>query len=491
MSGQLLHDEEHDAPLDVQVQRNQIFKEAVRCQAPDPCYARNLRRSGYRERHGKISDYRFAPFAKDPTLVMLAKTLRRFGLGRMAHNTLLGTFWQFSRIAGQAAWVIVIARILGPSGYGTFAGIAGLATTLSGLTGLGTGFLLLQNVSRDHSAFDTHWRKAMLTTLYSGVLLAALFCTITHLVVRDRAGIEVIAAIGLSEVVCYPLVYAAGFAFQAHERLGWSGALATMMSGARLCAVIVFWFSATTRDLATYAWFHLAASVLCALGTLTMVQIVLRPSRARFVLRVREISEGLSFSAVWFTGNAVTELDKTLALRLAGSEIAGIYSVAYRIVSALTLPVAALALAAQPRLFRQSTNKAGGDQYLVGQLALVATLYGFAASALLLLLAGMLPSLLGHAFEPAVRAVRLLVFVPPFFALRLIGSTVLMATGRQIMRALIEVPGIFLLIGLALLWIPKYGLAGIAMTVTTTEALLAAGIWGVLWQTRRRKLETF
>jgi O-antigen/teichoic acid export membrane protein len=420
---------------------------------------------------------------------MLAKALRQFGLGRMAHNTVLGTFWQFARIAGQALWVIVIARSLGPSGYGTFAGIAGLATTLGGLAGLGTGFLLLQNVSRSHSTFGAHWRKAMLTTLASGLLLAILFSGITHLIVKDHASVAVIAAIGISEVVCYPLVYAAGFAFQAHERLGWSGSLAAMMSGARLFAVIVFWFSATTRDLATYAWFHFAASVLSALYALTLVHVMLRPPRTRFVLRANEVREGLSFSAVWFTGNAVTELDKTLALRLAGSEIAGIYSAAYRLVSVLTLPVASLALAAQPRLFRQDTNQAGGNPHLVRHLALVATAYGLVASVALIFLSGLLPLLLGQAFEPAVRAARLLILVPPLFALRLIGSTVLMTTGRQLTRVLIEVPGIVLLIGLALLWMPKYGLAGIAMTVTTTEALLVVGVWGVLCNAKRKQLQ--
>jgi O-antigen/teichoic acid export membrane protein len=418
---------------------------------------------------------------------MLAKVLRQFGLGRMAHNTVLGTLWQFARIAGQALWVVVIARSLGPSGYGAFAGIAGLATTLGGITGLGTGYLLLQNVSRNHSAFGAHWRKVTLTTLFSGLILVALFSGIAHFIVKDHVGIAVIIAIGISEIVCYPMVYTSGFAFQAHERLGWSGSLVAIMSGTRLLAVIVFWFSATTQDLATYALFHLVASMASALCALAMVHMMLRPARARFTLHMNEIREGLSFSAVWFTGNAVAELDKTLALRLAGSEIAGVYSVAYRMVSALTLPVASLALAAQPRLFRQGTNQVEGNPHLVRRLILVAVAYGLAASIALLLLANSLPWLLGQAFEPAVKGVRLLILVPPLLSLRLIGNAVLMTTGRQFIRILVEVPGIILLVGLALLWVPKYGLVGIAMTVTSTEAMLVVGIWGMLWKAKHKQ----
>lgn len=419
---------------------------------------------------------------------MLAKLLRQFGLGRIAHNTVLGTFWQFTRIAGQALWVIVIARSLGPSGYGAFAGIAGLATTLGGLAGLGTSYLLLQNVSRDHSAFGAHWRKAVLTTLCSGLVLAALFAGTADQILKNQTYAAAIVAIGISEVVCYPLMYTATFAFQAHERLGWSGSLTAIMSITRLSAAILFWYTATTHDLPTYACFHFAASALSALCALILVHVMLHPPRTRFALRAHEIREGLSFSAVWFTGNAVTELDKPLALRLAGSQVAGIYSAAYRLVSVLTLPVASLALAAQPRLFRQGENPTGENSHLVRHLALIAASYGLAASLALLALAGILPMLLGHAFEPAARAARLLLLVPPLYALRLIGNAVLMTSGRQLVRVLIEVPGILLLIGLALLWVPKYGLAGIAMTVTTSEASLAACVWGALWNTKRKQL---
>ena len=403
----------------------------------------------------------------------------------MAHNTVLGTFWQVVRIAGQALWVIVMARSLGPSGYGTFAGIAGLATTLGGLVGLGTGYLLLQNVSRNPSTFGTHWLQAKLTTLFSGIVLVPLFAGLAYLVVKQHAVINVIVAIGVSELVCYPLVYVAGFAFQAHERMGQAGLVTAIMSGLRLLAIVVFLFAAPTRDLASYVWFHLAASISGALIALSIVHASLRPARARFSLRTKEVREGLSFSAVWFTGNAVTELDKTLALRLAGSELAGIYSVAYRMINALTLPVASLAQAAQPRLFRQATDRTAGGGLLVRHLVLVALVYGLAVSVVVWLCAGLLPLLLGQAFVHAAEAARLLIFLPPLVALRQIGNTLLMTSGRQLLRVLIELPGILLLIALATILIPRYGIAGIALTVSITEAALAACVWTSLWHAGR------
>jgi len=419
---------------------------------------------------------------------MLLDALRRIGLGKLAHNTVLGTFWQFTRIAAQSLWVVLVARSLGPSGYGTFAGVAGLATTLSGFAGLGTGLLLLQNVSRDHSMFDAHWRRALLTTFWSGLLLGLVFFVIAQAITGSVASAFAVSAIGASELVCFPIVYAAGFAFQAHEHLGWSNALAACMSIARLLAVLVFWCAGTTLDLTTYAGFHLAASIIGALSAIAIVHFVLRPHPARYSLQPGELREGLGYSMVWLTGNALTELDKTLVLRLSGNAVAGMYSAAYRLVSALMLPVAALVLAAQPRLFRQSAVASKENPRLLKHLAGVALAYGLAASVALLFLAPLLPILLGHAFEPAVEAARCLLLLPPVYALRLVGNTALMTNGKQMSRVLIEGSGIVGLVGLALLWMPRHGVAGAALTITTTETLLAIMVWTVFWNGRNRTI---
>ena len=417
---------------------------------------------------------------------MIADALRRLGFGRLAHNTLLSAVWQAIRIGSQVLWVVVIARLFGAAGYGAFAGIAGLATAVGGLAGLGTGMLLLQNVSRNHEALATHWRKATVTTLISGLVLTALVSAGADALFGAHATLTAILAICMAELTCYPMVYVAGFAFQSHERLGWAGSLAATMSSARLVGVIIYSQSTHAPNLETYAMIHLAASIVACALALFVVQIVLRVQRAPFALSPGDLREGFGFSTIWFSGNALTELDKTLALRLAGSELAGIYSAAYRLVSALTLPVASLALAAQPRLFRNSSiSLDGSDSRLIRLLLVVAAAYGCAASVVLLLGAGALPILLGPSFEPAAAAARLLILIPPLYALRLIGNTVLMTCGRQRTRVVIESLGLVLLIALSILWIPRFGLAGIAMTVTLTEAVLATVVLAIVWSGRR------
>lgn len=412
--------------------------------------------------------------------------LNRFGMGRMAHNTVLSTFWQFVRIGTQVVWLILIARTMGPIGYGTFAGLAGLATTLAGLSGLGSGILLVKHVALDPGTFGERWRRTLTTTLLSGMLLAIPFVWLASQVAQPYASLSAVCLIGVSELVFFPLVFVAGQAFQAHERLGWAGLVHCLMGFSRMLAVVLFSASGVTKDLETYAVFHFVSSCIAMAGVLLIVELTLKPIGRLGLPGMQEIREGLGFSASWFTGNGLVELDKTLTLRLAGPEVAGLYSVAYRLVSVFTLPVAALTLAAQPRLFRKGHSvDATTSHHLERHLLVSTTIYAVVASVAMYFLAGVLPWLLGDGFESAVEAARLLILVPPLFSIRLLGSTILMTSGHQARRVVIELLGLGLLIILAVAWIPSFGLKGAAMTVTTIEGLLAAAIWTLIWRQRQ------
>src|SRR5690348_16604624 len=147
--------------------------------------------------------------------------LERIPTGRLARNTVLTTGWMVVRVAAQALWVVMFARAIGPRGYGEFAGMAGLATTLGALTGLGFGVLMLQDTSRDHAAFAGCWMRALVLASASGTLLLAIYLAVAPVVLGTSMGTLAYAAIGLPELISFPLTIIASYAFQAHERMGW------------------------------------------------------------------------------------------------------------------------------------------------------------------------------------------------------------------------------------------------------------------------------
>jgi O-antigen/teichoic acid export membrane protein len=401
--------------------------------------------------------------------------------GRVAKNTLYATFWQGIRVATQAIWAIMIARALGPQGYGTFAGMVGLASALGALSGLGLGLLMLQDVTRNSASFAESWKRAWVTTLVSGLLLMAGFITLAPMISGVHDSWFVFAAIGIPELICFPLIIVCSFAFQAHERMGWAGAIYVLAPAGNVVAALAFIQSQLPRTLEVYALFHSVAATLTATCAVLLVHSVLKPTSARFRLERREISEGFSFSTMRIVDTSMFSLDKTLVLRLAGSEIAGIYTSAFRLVAVLALPVTSLAMAALPRMFRDG-HKGNISKGFIRLLLICAIGYGIVAGIAMWFLSGVLPILFGPAFESSAQAARWMSSAPMFMGLTTIGCNVLVTCQKLRLRVIAQGSGLLLLVGSAALWVPHFGLAGAAMMLCSTLAILAVLLWLLIWR---------
>ncbi|UBB24398.1 lipopolysaccharide biosynthesis protein [Pseudoxanthomonas japonensis] len=417
---------------------------------------------------------------------MLGSLLGKLGFGKLAHNTALNVLWQAGRVGLQAAWIVAAAWVLGAAEYGKLAGLAGFAVTLGAFVGWGTGYLLLQGVSREPAMLGPHWHRALRIVLVTGLVLCLAFAGIAHRYVNSGVELSILVAIGLAELVCVPLVNTASFAFQARERLGWSGAVVTLLSGLRLVSVLGLGATVGTATLSTYAGLHLAASILSALFALYSVRHVLRPTGHGLKMSHRDFRTGAAYATAWSAGTATSELDKTLSLQFAGAEANGVYSVAYRFASVLTLPVASLVLAAQPRLFRLGATTGGSGASPLPAIVGTCILLGSIASVCLLAFSYAIPAIFGAQFEASAHIARTLSLLPPLYALRLIGSTVLMTSGRQIARILVDASGALLMSVLALRLLPEHGISVMAWIMTGVEAWLALWAWILVWRTPRR-----
>ncbi|QSX73548.1 oligosaccharide flippase family protein [Lysobacter arenosi] len=399
--------------------------------------------------------------------------------GALAFSTLLGTFWQIVRLASQMLVIVVIARSLGAQGYGTLAGFGGLAVILGGLTGLGSGYLLLQEVSRQRSSFGLLWRTCLVAIFASGFVLSALYVSIAQAVVRADLGMTTLVAIAISELFCYPIVYASAFAFQAHERLGWATGLPSLMALARLAGAAAFLLYSPDPDFDRYMLFHLSASMASAVIAIVAVQRLLRPAAAGRI-SWRSLFGGMHFSVSWLTSNAYGETDKVLTARYLGLDLAGAYAMAYRVISALSAPVAALALAIQPRLFRSvdASNTTERRRLLRWSLALAAV-YSVAAGGLVVAAAPLLVWLVGEEFADSVKAVRWLAPLLLVMSLRTLAATLLSSTGRVLARARIELISAATMLASGLLLIPSHGFQGAILSLYLTE-LIQLGMLGAI-----------
>src|ERR1700733_1006715 len=99
----------------------------------------------------------------------------------LVRNTVWMLIGQGLRLVIQALYFVEIARSLGATNYGAFIGVVALVGVVFPYGALGSGNLLIKNVSRDQSLFSIYWGRALATTaatscfLLAAVLLASRF----------------------------------------------------------------------------------------------------------------------------------------------------------------------------------------------------------------------------------------------------------------------------------------------------------------------------
>jgi O-antigen/teichoic acid export membrane protein len=407
----------------------------------------------------------------------------RFPGGTLAKNTLLATFFNGIRLLAQAASLILLARLVGPTELGRFAGIAGMAISLGALSGLGLGLVMYQEAANRKSKLGAYWRITLATTVLCGSAISLVGVLFAVWLFDSGLSFGALSAIFLADVVFLPLIVNASNAMAAEERIGWAAGLPSAMALTRLLAIVAFWYSGVPKHIESYVSFYLVATIAIAIIGLATVHQVLRPLRDGVPITTDLLRRGFGFMTVWASGMSLGSLDKTIVLRYAGAETAGLYAPAYRAATLLAFPVQSMSMAAMPRLFQ----KFGGSKTHVGLVAalfFVTALYGVAAGGLLWAAAPLLPLMLGEGFAKAADGVRWLTLFVPCFALRSLGGSVLMAAGMKRIRAITEGSGLALMAGFGALLLSNGGLIAAAIMITMVEAAVAATHWLMIFRNR-------
>lgn len=393
--------------------------------------------------------------------------------GRLARNTLLATGWQGLRLALQFAYLIVIARLLGAAGYGTFSGIVALAATLSPLAGAGFGLILVKQVARHPQSFPRYWGRLLSAIVISAPLLILALVTIATIILPDTGETLTLVAVGLSELLLVPLVTACANAYQAHERLGASIFNFVLLNCGRLLAICTLALYEHQPDLNMFAVVYLVGTVLPAAASLAIATRAFGRPIVQRTGPTGELVEGLGFAASGVTGVAQAEIDKSLLLRLESAIATGTYSVATRIISAACTPLISYMLAAVPRLFRAGASGIAGSRRIAGILLVPVLIYGILAGSAIYLLAPWLPTVLGEGFADSISVIRMLAPLPCLIGISSLLLAVLSCSGAQPSRIAIELAALCLGIGLNIALIPLLGVSGTIYAALASQGALA------------------
>jgi O-antigen/teichoic acid export membrane protein len=280
--------------------------------------------------------------------------IRTSGLARDTSHLAVG---QSLRLIIQAAYFVLIARVLGPEKYGAFVAVVATAGILTPFSGLGTNNLFVKNVRSGKRAARLCWGNGLAATLVSGTAFSALVFAANYLF-RLRLPFYVIAAVCVSDLLLLRVIELASFGFGAVDRMTENAIQNVMGSFPRLIAIIVL--SLLWRPVTLEKWafaYVLATSVSTLYAWYRAHSTWGAPKFDWFTLR-EDVAEGIYFSIATSAATIYNDIDKVMLAKVSFGA-AGIYAAAYRIVDVSMTPIRALMSAAYPHFFRRGMDGMG------------------------------------------------------------------------------------------------------------------------------------
>ncbi len=405
--------------------------------------------------------------------------LRRIRRSPMARNAGWMMLGQGSGFLLQSIYFILIARLLGPSEYGMYAGAFALTSIIGQYSGMGSGTLFLRYVTADPRQFSVYWGNILMTTTAASILIVAILSSLPgQLLGSGSRPIVLLAAV--ANCFCFQLTASAAKVFQTYEQLRITAGLTLANNLARtLAAGAMLGF---LHRASAYQWSvaTVVLSLFTAAASVIIVTVKFGKPKFSMVQMRRDLLEGFGFSFASSTATAYNDIDKTMLSHYGMNAANGIYSMAYRIVDVATIPLLAIREAAMPRFFRSGAAGIRDAASLAAALLKRAVPLGLLATVVVFVTAPLIPHLAGSGFRETVSALRWLCLIPLFRSVHQMTGSAITGSGLQRYRTLSQLLAVAINIGLNVWLIPRHGWLGAAWSSLATDGLLALMNCGAL-----------
>jgi O-antigen/teichoic acid export membrane protein len=405
--------------------------------------------------------------------------LSRWSKSRLIRDTANLGVGQGIKLGLQAVYFLFIARSLGPSQYGAFVAITAMTGIASPYVGLGSGNLFLKNVRSGKREESLCWGNGLVVTLLTGLTTGIVLTSLAHLWLPTLP-IIILLALTMSDLILMRIIDLASFGFAASNRMGKTAVQNTTMSFLRVVGIVLLTALYHQVSLAQWIWTYLLTGVIGAAFALQQGSVMWGAPRISFSALWEDVREGCFFSVSTSAQSVYNDIDKTMLARLSTFSATGVYGAAYRIIDTSLTPIRALVSAAYPQFFRIGTEGIGATYGYAKRLIRKAVAFGVIDFLGLLILAPLLPHILGPKYAAVAPAIRWLAFIPVMRCVHWFLADALSGANAQGLRAIVQVGVAVLNVGLNLLILPRWSWVGAAWTSLISDAVLMMAIYAIV-----------
>lgn len=392
--------------------------------------------------------------------------------GSFVSGVLLTLGTRIFMLVGVFGSSIIVARLLGPEGFGVFAVLnvtVALALQIgsAGLPSANTYFL-----ARDRRKFGSIWANSIIFALLVGVLLAATVMVLGWFRPALFAGVSTELLLVAAVSIPFQLLFVLGLnVLLAIDRIRQLNLFDALLPALVLLNAIVVLILLGER-LFLLVSFNTIAGSLLSLFVAVYIALELRKVRQKFQLNAQLLGKmlryGLKFYISIMAGTIIFRADLLIVNHFRGATEAGVYAVASQFSFLLLMLPSVIATLLFPRI--------AAEQDVRGEFAVRVTRHTTVIMLVVCVAAALfsfaLPLIYGTPFSPAT--MQLLILLPGMFFIGLESVLVQHFTGTGLPVAI----PLFWLVTLAfnisanLLTVPRFGATAAAVTSSLSYAMI-------------------
>lgn len=404
--------------------------------------------------------------------------------GGLATDSAWGIGLELVTMVSSILTFALLGRSLGPEGYGGYVALYSIVGPLVTLAASGVTLALLQHVVRDREPIAETARSCVSITIVIGSLLTVAGYFLALWVVDD-IGKAAIVSVLFTEFVTTPLLMVGATAVQATERYKGAAQIRITLFAIRIMIVVgLFVADSLTVE-------SLAIGVLISSSTLAVLVLARVGRRYGFwfgpgPLRIRHLRTNVVFSVGISGASLNNEGDKFVLSANNFTVDTGLYGAAYRVVNLGMVPVSSLIDVTHRTFLEHEEGVKGQHLRRAVRFARVAGAYGAVVGVLLILMAPLLPIVVGDDFDGSVVMVRWLAPIVLLRAMTMFPLNALMGLGHTMLRSVVIVGNALVAVVLYVVLIPAHSWKGAVAGTLISETLEMLSIWGALIWCQRK-----